>query len=514
MRSHILIFSRSSSSRAEAVRRAPVFRQDKITMVQTMDEFKTLFMKISYRLILIFEEDELEKDLIRFIKSSRSIAFHREVLITVWFSRYSENGIRQALMAGATQIYLNPVSESDVIHDLRTLLDGSEIAVAERTFSSTADIHADIQVYGRVNYLSDQGEYECRLESNILVSRGTVLSMYHRIHSDQSVRESKVIVLQSENKNLFYRYDNALFVNLKDYDRSVVTDQHIARFKTKILWISEQPSVVPHELIAEKSISLYTADFGVDVESLRRINPYVVILHDAMAKVSPHLFEYINQSSDHILVFTSGESPQINSSVRISDKEAPGKYILQYLAKHPDFLTKKTDSGKKLIRRESIFSRYYFNFKVKIKGVSSQHLLIVSPIEIADRSLIRLVAGPGKHHQAFSLYLRTCSVKALESGEFEIQAAVVPMTKRLNYLIPDLVYTDQDKKGGAEYLSVLPVAIRKEKRFRMQMILLILILIFFAGIIWMAPDERIRPTKGPLSTYEEAVKSIRDTFSK
>ena len=517
MNSHILIYSRHPVSHSPTLREITRLSNDNVSIVNHIDEFKTLLQKIPYRIILICEEDSMQTEMIRFIKSCKNISFQRNVILLVWFTKYNPQGIRQALMAGASQIFLNPIRTALILEDIKSFLQNNHFEFQTGKLKTIPPVTADLQIYGRIGQIPDPAKPDdsslWRLESNVFIPDADPVQMNHRIHPEGHITNTQVRVTHSDTKNLFYRYANVLYISAPKFAFPKMKPEHFTHPKIKILWLSPWKDISQDTLFSKKIFSVYSSDYSIKKDDLDIISPQILILEKAPDPMPEQISDWTDSASDQLkAIFTLQKNLKSEKLIPCTENLSLAEQVIIYHKKDPTRFHSDKINQPLYIRRESIYSRFFFNFSGKITGVSTRGIRINSPVKIANNAILRIAAGAGKNHRAFSLYVRTTSYRKLKRNLFEITCVTVPYTKNINYLIPDLFHDHLETAHINENLSVVPTYLRR-KTERKQIYLTVLLIIFFLiAVAWLLPSERINLPINSFSSFSEVAESIRKAF--
>ena len=154
--SDILVYNESSRKFGAIEGDQLSFSILKASYVYDIKEFSLLLSQRPYKLVFIVCDEAIEPDTIRFIKACKNVSFQRDASLFVFFFQQNYSGVRQALLAGACQIYLDPVPWRRIREDMLRALNPDETG---RPFARSSPIRATaatVQVYGRL------GEVNCR----------------------------------------------------------------------------------------------------------------------------------------------------------------------------------------------------------------------------------------------------------------------------------------------------------------------------------------------------------------
>ena len=129
--SDILVYNKSSRKFGVIEGDQLSFSILKASYVYDIKEFSLLLSQRPYKLVFIVCDEAIEPDTIRFIKACKNVSFQRDASLFVFFFQQNYSGVRQALLAGACQIYLDPVPWRRIREDMLRALNPDETG---RTF--------------------------------------------------------------------------------------------------------------------------------------------------------------------------------------------------------------------------------------------------------------------------------------------------------------------------------------------------------------------------------------------
>lgn len=508
---HILIFDQDSSAQQnkhlESLR---YLSQVEVTFVSHLDEFSLLLTHSPYKIILIFAQDRLNPELIHVIKENKNICFLRNVILLIFLKSYQAESIKQALMAGATQVYLNPIEPNTLARDVVGYLHSHLDEAQTGRLQPKPPVNLEIQCYGRIGSVKDKDLY---LESDLVIPPHTEVPISLRLFSEQNLEQRHAVVLQRSQNNLFYKYHFSYQVQVDGIDLSVITDRDKTSPKLKLLWLTTRHPQEIEGLFDKTCLSIYVDRPHINKAELNRIAPQIIIVDESLMTVPAPLLEYIKQDKLHPCLYYGVENGQgftkLNSSIRFQIAEQVMADFNRILK--DGFL--KGFEGRRIINRKSKFSRFYFSIPGKIIAASSQAIKVVTNREIAEDSLIKLIADATGSTKGFVAYARVLKCIPSHHGNYEWLLSFIPQTKRLNLILPNLLLVDtQDEKSNPMVDHSTSYYIQRRFNLRNALIAVLLLALFFYGLYLVLPEERIKPLQGPMPSIEDVTKSIRNAF--
>ncbi|MBP6217291.1 MAG: hypothetical protein KA436_01750 [Oligoflexales bacterium] len=492
-----------------------------LTCTSNLQEFKILIHTASPDVIFIACRDQMSAEMILCLKESRNISFNRDVQVLCYFQHRNDEGIRQALMAGVLQIYVEPIIKNAVSRDIHNLFSKVIAANALKAIKPVKPFPVKVQVYGRVGCIPSKNSSKKQwiVESFVKFSSKETVHLQHAVFENHHLKISKATVLEVAKKDLFYKYSYSYKLDIEKYDPLVLEaslSSETSTPKIKVLWITENDDIVIDRYFDKEQISLYTLSKKLSEKVLNRIYPHVIVFESGSQQVFGLLDRWHNEnySPDRQLLNVSNKSNPNWIRLETQDRSEISKKIRE-LEQGPLAAFKlRFSSDYSPIKRKSKISRMSFLLEAKVHACSLDELEITVPNKIASGAIVRFTLNSQKNHP-YSFFARIVNCVPQAGGTHQAICSIVPSTQNPMLAIPRIGELIDEPPLDPPYRTsvVIPKEFRRQLNRKTQIIFLLVCMVLMYLIATHVDFHEFKKIQeGEMGSIHNAADSIRKSF--
>lgn len=505
----ILVYSSlTSGSRIEIEKLLPVNPNLRTTIVYSLAECHSLLQVQRYDIALFVALEELDPQLIRLIKRTKNLSFHRNVQLVAYFREPSKSGLQQALMCGVAQVYLEPIPSRTVRDDLIYLLGHDEVRDTIGRLRIVDKSPILVQSFGRIGYVQVGSHLKLHAEGDLDLQTGQRIQCRLALNPNLESATETFQVEGTGDHNLFYSYEQFYDLTLnREWPSPVSLAGEVVGAKAKVLWFTNDSSGLDAQIDRTK-LSLYTSDEHDHASDWYRIDPQVIVIEDITPGQLRKLQDWLRDHPrlDRICLATAADMPAGWLS-------AAGKKRREILAQieHKLAGTDPAIPNAQYIARRSKLSRLTFESEGHLVAISHAGLKLHLNVRIAPGAIIRVVRSG---NSPFAVYVRIVACEALTGEGFHIYAAFVPKTQNPKAVAPKVLDIYHENVSADLRLTAIhpPEAAARRRHHQVGKALfyiMLMAIIGYSAAAWI-PARDIRSQK--TAPWQEIRDSIRNAF--
>ncbi len=501
------------------------------TFTSDTSEFELLLRQKYHDLLFLIIYEEPSTALQHVVLKAKNMAHVRESQIVALHAAYSSIGIKQTILLGARNIYLEPISNKRIIDDIKALIQGDNIyPPGAAAIQKLEPINCTIRVFGRIGRVYKDQPGDVQVESNLILREKQKVNLTSSIATDFGFSEFEYSAVKKSKNDIYFNFKNSykLALNNSNLYKEKIQNwikekkDEFSFPKAKVLWITQKTLNEIEELFNDNLFSFYTKlPEKLDIFELERINPKAIVINTGSEKVYQTLNRWLTDflPDKKILIQTVRSSKYNWQFIDISSATEFKKEFIEYTKPFLiEYVSEQIKSANHL-HRKSRYSQCYFSSKGIINGASQHYVAVLSDLNAEKDALIQIYSPEIDENPEIGFCGKVVdSQNTLNGKKTLLTCQILPVSNNLNLPLPKLtrIITEQIKKPPliTEKFSQLKTKkTLKLSRRNLLIIGIILLLLLTAPYLFgLFIKDKDSVSINKISTMESVLRAIRKAF--